>query len=274
MILNNKTINKIVCFASPIIFILSLMVFVFACSSSITPQAERESESLRALATKYLQDGNYGEALRNAKKSVEVNPENNEARLTLATIYAARGELDFAEKELNILVKRDPENPFFLNTLGVVYINKGEYINAVNVLKKSSSNETYVGRHLAYGNLGWAYMELQEYTKANEALNNALREQPNFCVARYRLAQLYYKQHKNEEAFEEIDIALRPVSEEDDDEISDCSKMAEGYHLLGLINTALNKEEDANNAFRKCIELSPQTILSKRCKSHLPEENN
>lgn len=247
--------------------IIIIISCCFRCGPSVSPQARKESSSRAALAASLLQDGNYGEALRNAKKAVELDPTSIDARLTLATVYAARNELSKAEKELKVVLKIDKDNPFALNTLGVIYIHEGKYKEAIEVLEKASQNELYVGRHLAYGNLGWAYLELGEYQKAVVALKNALREQPKFCVARYRLAEVYYKLREYNKALEEVKLAVLPVDEKQN--IPDCSKLPDAYYLMGLIYTSLENIDEGEKAFKKCVELAPNTEIGKRCNTYL-----
>ena len=252
------------------LFIFLFIIPLSGCSPSVSPKARKESSSRAALAASLLQDGNYGEALRNAKKAVELDPENIDARLTLATVYAARNELDKAEKELKKVLEMDKDNPYALNTLGVVYIHKGRFREAVELLKRAAHNELYIGRHLAYGNLGWAYIEMGEYSKAIIALKNALREQPKFCVARYRLAQAYYKLKDYQRALEEIKMAIKPF--DSNQKIPDCSRLPDCYYLMGLIYISLEKIKEAEQSFKKCVELASGTEIGERCKTYLSDK--
>ena len=61
---------------------------------------------------------------------------------------------------------------------GICYLNLGEYQNAIDYLKKFSSNDALLG-NMAKANIGDAYMELGEYQKAAASYDEAASSNVN-----------------------------------------------------------------------------------------------
>jgi len=246
------------------------------CGHRITDAEMRQAQNHARLAASMLLEGELASALREARQSVELNPDCLDCQLTLATIYASRSELDRAAETLLELLRRDPDNPFAHNTLATVYLNQGRPAEAITHAQRAADNEDYTGRHLAFYNLGWAHLEEQQYSEALESLARALQEAPGMCLAHYRIAEIFFRQRNYEEALSHLEQALEqpespyesPTQEEP--RRRTCDQMAETHHLLGMTLLALGRDEEAREAFSHCLEIATaRNELGRRCAAQM-----
>ena len=195
-----------------------------------------------------------------------------DCRLTLATVYAARSDFSAAERELKEVLRQEPDNPFALNTLATVYLNLGRPAEAQPLAARAAEDENYIGRHLAYYNLGWALLQRQKYADALGAFQLALREAPRMCLAQYRIGEVFFHQGRYAEAVQHLRLAVEPQEEPvqyavpRQEETRSCDQMADTHQLLGLALMAQGEEEAASAAFGRCVEVAtPYSDLARRC---------
>ncbi len=96
--------------------------------------------------------------------------------------------------------------------------------------------------------LGLAYMEVQEYAKAENALNKALQVDRSFTEAKLNLGVLYYRQRAYEKALNTLKEVLQ-------DEAFPQKHMAY-YHLAKVYQAMDNKEEYIKN-LNKAVAYNP-----------------
>ncbi len=231
------------------------------CGPSIGDAERRQARSRTQLATSMLMQGEFASALREARRSVELDPECTDCRLVLATVYAARSEFDRAEGELRRVIEEDPGNPYAMNTLATVYMNLGRPAEAEPMARRASEDEDFDGRHLAFYNLGWALLEQGNQGEALEAFGQSLRESPEMCLARFRVGEIYVRQGRFEQAISQLEQALEegPAREGGPDEQPPtCRDMPEAHHIMGLALLGSGRDDEARDSFRRCAELAPE----------------
>ncbi len=250
------------------------------CGHRISDAERRQAQNRARLATSMLTEGELAAALREARRSVELDPDCVDCRLTLATVYGARGEMEQAEQAYLEVLRRDPDNPYAQNGLAVVYLNLGRPAEAIRYARQASENEDYVGRHLAFYNLGWAHLEEGNYPAALEALTAALREAPGMCLAHFRIAEVFFRQRSYEEALSHLDQALEvpepsyesPTHEQPQHRT--CDQMADTHHLRGLVLLALGREEEARESFGRCLEIATaRSEIGRRCANQMNSQD-
>jgi Tfp pilus assembly protein PilF len=255
---------------------IAMAVVLGSCGHRVSDAERRQAENRARLAANMMIQGDLASALREARQGVDLDPGCIDCRITLATIYAARDELPRAEDEFNEVLRREPDNPFALNNLASVYLNMGRPADALPLARRASENEDYVGRHLAFYNVGWALMEQNEYDGALDAMTRALREVPRMCLAHYRIAEIFFRRRNFEDALRHLQQALvipeAPFQSETQDAPRErtCDQMAETHSLLGSTLVALEREEEAREAFTRCLEIATaRTEIGRRCAEHL-----
>lgn len=240
------------------------------------------SDKRYLLGADYFQKGMVGPALEELLKAVELNPNNADAHNLLGLVWlrkAAEGEelsqraqclkgqaLELEKQEVDaqfrkaegefkkaITLRADFSEAW--NHLAVVALHFGRYDEAIQASEKALTNIVYREPYVAHGNLGWAYLQKNDPIRAAKALRQALFEQPQFCVGRYRLAKVYYEQKEYDHAAEE----LEKVTGENKCPIQ------EAYHLAGMVSLRRQDRPRAAEMFQRCVALAPKSCLAREC---------
>jgi type IV pilus assembly protein PilF len=160
-----------------------------------------------------------------------------------------------AEGQFREAVRIKPDFSEALNNLSVVSIHFGRYDEAVTLAEKALSNIVYREPFAAQGNLGLAYLGKNELARAAKALRQALFDQPQFCVGRYRLAKVYYEQKEYDLAAEELDKVTGEKT----------CPIQEAFHLAGLVSLRRDDRGHAAQMFERCVALAPRSCLAREC---------
>ena len=113
------------------------------------------------LADLYITYNRYDEALFEYNKSIELDPENLEARVKISKVYAKRG---YTSRALDELVKLKNEQPSYLPArlaLGVLYYGSGKIIEAQSEWNKVLSKDPSHVEANTYMNLSQTATETQ-----------------------------------------------------------------------------------------------------------------
>src|SRR5690606_8132236 len=150
------------------------------------------------------------------------------------------------------------------NIHGVVLIARGEYERAIALLRHSASDAMNRAPHLAYGNLGLAYLEAGQYEDALGALRRAIQLQPRFCVGYYRIGQVYFHQRQYQEAEEALIQATSA-----DPACAEAPSLQGAWGLRGEVRARLGLREEARADFERCVVLGAQSAEGRRCQAFL-----
>lgn len=145
------------------------------------------------------------------------------------------------------------------NSLAVVSLFFHEHEAAIEHSRAALDQRFYADRYSALANLGWAYYNLGDLVSATNELRQAVLLNPDFCVARYRLAQVYLDTGLPEQAVEQA----RAVVEDPRCPIQDA------HRILGVASLRLGDEPSASAAFGSCVSLAPRSCLAQDCQRFL-----
>lgn len=227
------------------------------CGGVSAEQAERAQRQYE-LAVGFVREGNAPEGFRHLEAAVSADPDNADARLLLADLYLARGDLPRAETEARRAVHARDRFPEARNSLGVVFIQERRYDDAIRELRAATDDVLYREPHLAWGNLGWAFMEAGRSEEAIAALRHAVQIEPRFCVGYYRLGEVYHRMSRWTDAAEALRRAVGVVDPA-------CERMQDAHRLLGVALMRSNAREDAAASFRRCRDLGADTDAGREC---------
>jgi tetratricopeptide (TPR) repeat protein len=180
--------------------------------------------------------GDYTAARRNLEAALRSNPKDDNAELFLANDLIKMGELDLAATHLKQLSQRQPQNQEIWYLLGKVHMQLSE--QALSKLNEIDANSVWVheisgeimesmknfdGAVLEYQKavalapqqpgvhylLGNAYWSIQSWDQANREFYAELTNDPNNCMAHWKLGNILLEQHLSpEEALVNINKAL------------------------------------------------------------------
>ncbi len=150
--------------------------------------------------------GNYPEAVKCYKRSLDMSPEFGPAHYNLAYLYHTTGEYREAVKHYKEAAKTDPKNQVLWNNLGNALYNMGRYEDSLPYfLKATESNPEY---HIAWNNIGNVLDKLGDYDSAVKYHEKAIKLSPNMDYYHYALGHALAKTGKMEEGLEEVNISL------------------------------------------------------------------
>ena len=153
-----------------------------------------ETQSSISKAQEYLEkayklqmDGNYEEAIKNYKLSIDFFP-TAEAHTFLGWAYSFLGDLDKAIEECKTAIDIDVDygNPY--NDIGSYLIQQGSYDEAITWLEMALKAKRYDSYHYAHLNLGRAYELKGLWFEAIEEYKTAMKQSPKYDLAK----KLYY----------------------------------------------------------------------------------
>lgn len=200
----NASGSQLIC----MLFCLLFVLFFSACATTLSPEDLNQSEAHNKLGFAYLRNGQLNEAFVEFQKAIRVNPENKEALNYLGFISSEFNKHDEAISYYNRAIAIDPEYSDAQNNLGVTYAKLENWNEAVKYFKTALSNPTYPTPERAYSNLGYAYYMMQDYTKAEEALKEALIRNPVLQSSMYILGLVYTKINDDSMAIKEFKRAI------------------------------------------------------------------
>ncbi len=244
-------------------------LFLAGCGGSEADmKAVRQSDRFyEAASISWFDQQDVLGAIRNLTRAIKANPKNDDAHYLLGIIRLGRLEYKEAEKHLReAMTLRQGGEPSKLagvqNNLGVVLIHQKRYDEAITLLTASAEEVMNREPWLAYGNLGWAYIEIGEYDKAIEVLKRAMFDQPKYCVGLYRMGQAYYMKGDYPSAKNYLTRAVK-VPEEG------CQRLQEAHHLLGMSFLRQEMPEAARNALSRCVEINRESRIGMECQEAL-----
>lgn len=254
-----------------------LAVMGWSCGG-VSEAARQQSQANVNLARGlYADEHNPRGAIEAALRAVQLDPENAEAHFTLGTLYGAEGLFSRARGPLTRAVElfnaRAEEGDVSAratlaearNTLGATLVNLGDqahdpalYDEALRHLQRAVGDVLYRSPHLAWGNIGLAYIRKRDYQRAVEALDRAVALQPDFCVGFDRLGIAYYHLNDYGRALASLNRALgssRPG----------CADIQEAYLFRAKVHIGLHQPNDAAADLRRCVTLGESSLEGREC---------
>ena len=140
-----------------------------------------------------------------------------------------------------------------LNNKAQEFMQKGDFQSAISRLESSVDLDGTVFE--TRYNLGVAYISAQEFKKAQEQLNEAIKIKPDFADSYYSLAVAQesdalkiLEDDQDDETSVEVEVV------EDDDEFSNLKNISEeeAKQLVDMLSNAVN-------SYKKYLELKPDT---------------
>ena len=143
-------------------------------------------------AYQYQMGGDYDMAVELYKRSLDLHP-TAEAYTFLGWTYRFQGKIDEAIAECKKAIQVDPEfgNPY--NDIGAYLIEKGEYDEAESWLLRALQSKRYESYHYPHYNLGRVYMAKEEFAKARQHFEQALKLSSDYALAQEALEKLRRK---------------------------------------------------------------------------------
>ena len=143
-----------------------------------------------------------------------------------------------------------------LNSLAVVSLFFHEDADAVDEAQAALAEQFYTDRYSALANLGWAYYSRGDLVAATAELRQAVLINPDYCVGRYRLAQVYLDNGLVEQALEHAQTVV------DDPKCP----IQDAFRIAGVAKVRLGQEAEGAQTLQSCVALAPRSCLAEDCR--------
>lgn len=148
------------------------------------------------------------------------------------------------------------------NSLAVVDLFFHDDDAAIEHAESALSEQFYTDRYSALANLGWAYYHKGDLIRATTELRQAVLINGEYCVGRYRLAQVYLESGLPEQALEQAQQVV---------ENQRCP-IQDAHRIVGAAMLRLGQAEHAQTAFQTCVTLAPRSCLASDCARFIDPE--
>jgi tetratricopeptide (TPR) repeat protein len=145
------------------------------------------------------------------------------------------------------------------NSMAVVSLFFHEHEDAEKQARSALGEQFYSDRYSALANLGWAYYNRGDLISATAELRQAVLINPDYCVAHYRLAQVYLDSDRVEPALEHAEAVI------DDPRCP----IQDAYRIAGVARLRLGQAEEASQTLQQCIGVAPRSCLALDCQQLL-----
>ncbi len=189
--------------------LIMLFIFLTGCSSiENVPEEAVEDELPYASISFYISVGNPEKALSEYKQASVKEPESEETRLLYSRLLLLAGRLEEAQAELDKLVAADPQNTDALFNLSLIEGIRGNRGAQKEFLQKIIEIDKEHVQAAAHASLGEISLIEEDYSKAREYFEGALKVDPQNTVALMGLGNISLREEKNEEALKLFDRVL------------------------------------------------------------------
>ncbi|MCI0443555.1 tetratricopeptide repeat protein [bacterium] len=130
------------------------------------PNPGKKGEAYYYIGMSFIKKGNQGEALTNLMKSLELRPDNPQAKLERGKIYIDQKKYDLAVADLTAAANAMTQNEEAQYQLAMAYAWQNNYQQAIDQFKKALA----INNRNAYAHywIGLAYSKINETGQAEE----------------------------------------------------------------------------------------------------------
>jgi len=236
------------------------------------------------------QSGSFDDAKKQLELAIEAVPDHGNAHYLLGLLALNEGRtiIEFIEAEMCLTdasaeaqreradelhraahasfakaaAAYEPNDPGIgraYNSMAVISLYFHDYDRAEVELEAALASRFYTEKYSALSNLGWTYYEQGDLVRAMTELRQAVLMNPDYCVGRYRLAQVYLDYEMTEEALEE---AERVIGDER-------CPIQDAHRVAGIARMRLGFVDGASEAFSSCLEIAPRSCLANACRQFM-----
>ncbi len=235
---------------------LILVLYIAACTSTKTQARKDQATALRKLGEAYMTDKKDAAAYQKLTEAEKLNPKDPYTHFALGIFYFNKGKYDLSIEKYKKCLELKPDFASVRNNLGIAYMAKGDYDTAISHFNELTENYFYATPHYPLANMGQAYFHKNQYENAEKYLLQSLKILPRFTIALHWLGRTYVELGNPFKAIENLEKA-----------ISQAPLVPEIHFDLGEAYAMASQNEKAVHAYKKVIELAPDSQIGKRAES-------
>jgi type IV pilus assembly protein PilF len=184
------------------------LLVVIGCTSTSTRENRERAMLHMQLGTGLLGQGKYPQALSELLKAEQMDPQNPAILNNLGLAYYVRGKYKLGEEKFRAAIAIVPRFTDAKNNLGRLLIDAQRVPEAIKVLQEAEGDLTYEFADKTFTNLGMAYFELSNYTKAEDYLSRALTLRRDNCTASNLYGRTLLQMQRVQQSAQALDQAI------------------------------------------------------------------
>lgn len=225
--------------------------------------------NLLRIMGKDIEHESISTGVRKEHKKVAQGKSESRSALELNAIgisYLDKRKYDDAINCFRKALKQDSNKPGIQVNLGLAYYRKGSYKSAVKYFRQAGTNLGYAGRDKANFNLGLAYQQNKQFTKAVQAykdvmlLDSTNKEAKENIVSCYLNMASHYNSTRN---YKGMINACRNILRYKPDAPAAKRNLANAYITYGVSLMGSGKYEASTVQFGEALKIDPASSLAK-----------
>lgn len=221
------------------------------------------------LGIAYFDREDYTQAEACQLRALAIDPNFAPALNNMGSVRRAHKQMDEAMDWYRRAIAADPRYLEPLSNLGAVLLEEDRAGEAIEPLNRALQiNPQYAG---ALCNLGLARSALEQHDIALDWLGKALQVRPAYAEAHIGLARVLQAYEEKQNLPEAEKSALRAIEFASNQ--GNRKVLADAYHTLGSIYGELARSSEAEAAYRRALEINPESDEALLGLGHLCLEN-
>lgn len=229
-------------------FVLAAALFLVASMVVNRPLFARHGPGAAGynnLANAYSKQGKVDDAIRNALKALEVQPNYGVAHFNLGNLYTRRGQFDNAKRHFEEALRLYPNYAEAHSNYGQLLAERGDLETGIQHFRLAIELNPELSR--AYLNLGVGLAKQGKLDQAIAPLQQAVQLTPESPDASYYLGSVYAAQDRNADAVDSFKQSLRVQPD-----------FLPAHQSLAQLLASQGKREEAIQHYQEAIRLMKQ----------------
>ncbi|MBZ5679881.1 MAG: tetratricopeptide repeat protein [Acidobacteriia bacterium] len=205
-----------------------------------------EADDLKIVALDYVLLNDLASASRYLQQSLQLKPNNVEARYALGRVLYQQNQFDQAITAFQEVLRIDPRNVKAQDNLGLAWEGKNETEQAIAAYQKAIEMDKAAAHHYEqpFLNLGTLLSKLNRSEAAIPLLTRAIEIDAGSAQAHLELGRAYFNASQMDKAQGELEEAARLQPQK-----------RETHYLLGRLYQRLGKTDQAKDEFKTTEDL-------------------
>ncbi|WP_022667269.1 tetratricopeptide repeat protein [Desulfospira joergensenii] len=191
------------------LFLILAGFFLISCAGSAhRPNQTNIGQAIKTEGEIFLRQGNYTVALTKLLEAEKSIPDDPYLHNSLGLAYMGKKRNDLAAASFKKALNLKPDYMDAVNNLGAAYLRQNKWDLAIETFKSLLGNLLYPTPHFPLSNIGWAYLEKKEFSRAETYFKKSLDLFPGFVTASHGLAQVYLQTGQTDRALDYLHTCL------------------------------------------------------------------
>lgn len=173
-----------------IVLVIAVLIALFGCKSAEAPVKEAQWQYHYELGLSAFSAKNYSEAIANFFKASQLAPSEPKVFNSLGLAYMEVKEFDKSEQAFKKALEINKDFTEAKLNLGILFYRKGDYTRAREALHEAIKDEAFAQKHLAFFQLAKVYQALGDREQYLYNLKKASAYNPLYLEAQLELAQV------------------------------------------------------------------------------------